>query len=208
MRRGGLYGLFFLSGACALAHELAWQRLLHLVFGVSTLATAAVLAAYMGGLVLGGLLFGRLADRTPRPMRLYVLVEAGLGLAALLVPPGFALLACWYTPLYASLQPGPWAGTCLRFALAFLILGPPATLVGATLPLMSRLACGRGGALPAFSLLYAINTLGAVVGAALTGFVLLHHLGLQETIWLAASVNLVVASAASCAGRATQTNSG
>src|SRR5881227_2211944 len=56
MRRGGLYGLFFLSGASALAHELAWQRLLHLIFGVSTLATAAVLAAYMGGLALGGLL--------------------------------------------------------------------------------------------------------------------------------------------------------
>src|SRR5436190_12624958 len=100
MRRGGLYGLFFLSGASALAHELAWQRLLHLVFGVSTLANSAVLAAYMGGLGLGGLLFGRLADRTPRPLRLYAFVEAGLGLVAVLVLPGFALLADWYTPLY------------------------------------------------------------------------------------------------------------
>src|SRR5205823_10657162 len=109
---------------------------------------------------------------------------------------------------YRGLAPGAWAGSGRRVALAFLILGPPATLVGATLPLMSRLACGRGASLPAFSLLYAINTLGAVVGAALTGFVLLHHLGLHVTIWLAASVNLVVASAASCAGRATQTNSG
>src|SRR4051794_6506207 len=159
MRRGGLYGLFFLSGASALAHELAWQRLLHLVFGVSTLATSAVLAAYMGGLALGGLLFGRLADRTRRPLRLYALVEAGLALAALLVPPGFALLARWYAPVYVSLEPGPWVGTCLRFALALLILGLPATLVGATLPLMSRLAGGRGASLPAFSLVYAINTL-------------------------------------------------
>src|SRR5262249_20925111 len=202
MRRGGLYGLFFLSGASALAHELAWQRLLHLVFGVSTLATAAVLAAYMGGLALGGLLFGHLSDRTPRPLRLYAIVEAGLGLTALLVPPGFALLARWYAPVYASLQPGPWAGTCIRFVLALLILGPPATLVGATLPIMSRLAGGRGISLPSFSLLYAVNTLGAVVGASLTGFVLLHQFGLQQTIWLAAGVNLVVAFAVTCAGRA------
>src|SRR5205085_10095933 len=116
----------------------------------------------------------------------------------------FALLARWYAPLYASVRPGLWAGTCIRFALALLILGPPATLVGATLPVMSRLACGRGASLPAFSVLYAINTLGAVVGASLTGFVLLHHLGLRQTIWLAAGINLVVAIVATCAGRATQ----
>src|SRR5262245_43807794 len=163
MRRGGLYGLFLLSGASALAYELAWQRLLHLVFGVSTLAVAAVLAAYMGGLALGGLLFGRLADRTLRPLRLYAALEATLGLAALLVPPGFARLARWYTPLYGSLQPGPWPGACIRFGLALLILGPPATLIGATLPVMSRLACGRSASLPSFSLLYAVNTLGAVL---------------------------------------------
>ena len=53
MRRGILFLLFFLSGASALVYELVWQRLLHLVFGVSTLATSAVLAAFMGGLALG-----------------------------------------------------------------------------------------------------------------------------------------------------------
>lgn len=69
MRRIGLYGLFFLSGVSALVYELVWQRLLHLVFGVSTLAVSAVLAAFMGGLALGGVLFGRLADRAQRPQR-------------------------------------------------------------------------------------------------------------------------------------------
>src|SRR5258707_6433387 len=96
MRRASLYGLFFLSGASALVYELVWQRLLNLVFGVSTLSVSAVLAAFMGGLAVGGLLFGRRADRAARPLLLYAGVEAAIGLTALLVPPGFALLTTFY----------------------------------------------------------------------------------------------------------------
>ena len=106
MRRVFLYGLFFLSGASALVYELVWQRLLNLVFGVSTLSVSSVLAAFMGGLAVGGLLFGRWADRTRNPLRLYAGVEAAIGLTALLVPPGFALLTRFYTFLYVLLEPG------------------------------------------------------------------------------------------------------
>src|SRR2546421_5417006 len=145
MRRAGLHGLFFLSGASALVYELVWQRLLHLVFGVSTLAVSAVLAAFLGGLALGGLLFGRLADRATRPLRLYAALEAGIGALALLVPPGFALLTAVYVSLSAWWHPGPWAGAGLRLALSLLVLLPPATLLGAPVPVMARLAWpGRG----------------------------------------------------------------
>src|SRR5258707_9934234 len=113
MRRASLYGLFFLSGASALMSELVWQRLLNLVFGVSTLAVSAVLAAFMGGLALGGLLLGRLADRTHRPLRSYALLEVGIAVAALLVPPGFALLTGLYTHLHGQLHPGPGLGALL-----------------------------------------------------------------------------------------------
>src|SRR5262245_22070048 len=56
-------GLFFLGGASALIYEVAWVRLLSLVFGVSVFAVSAVLSAFMGGLALGGWLFGRIANR-------------------------------------------------------------------------------------------------------------------------------------------------
>src|SRR5262249_7395233 len=197
MRRGGLYGLFFLSGACALAYELAWQRLLHLVFGVSTLAVSAVLAAFMGGLALGGLLCGRLADRARRPLRLYALIEAAVGVSALLVPPGFALLSRAYTALYAALEPGPWGGACLRFGLALLALGVPATFLGATVPVMVRLAWHRGLRVQRiFSIVYGVNTLGAVTGAALTGLVFLRLLGMRQTLLVGVGLNLFVALSA------------
>ncbi len=194
MRRRGLYGLFFLSGASALIYELLWERLLHLVLGNSTLAISAVLAAFMGGLALGGWLFGRLADRTAKPLRLYAGLEAGIGVAALLVPPAFSALTSLYVMSFTLLQPGPWGGTFLRLGAAVAILLLPATLLGGTVPVMARLAVRRGDRVAQpFSLLYGINTLGAVLGAALTGFVFLHFLGMTVTLGVAASLNGLVA---------------
>jgi len=202
VRRFLLYGLFFLSGGSALVYELVWQRLLNLVFGVSTLSVSTVLAAFMGGLALGGLAFGRWADRTRNPLRLYAGVEAAIGLTALLVPPGFALLTAFYTFLYARLQPGPGLEALIRFALSMIVLTGPAALIGGTLPIMGRLVARRADGLPgAFSLLYAVNTLGAVLGAALTGFLFLHYIGMQATLFIAVAVNGVVALGALLLGR-------
>jgi spermidine synthase len=193
MRRGVLHGLFFLSGVSALVYELVWQRLLNLVFGVSTLSVSTVLAAFMGGLALGGLLFGRLADRTRRPLHLYALLETAIGVAGLLLPLAFAALTPLYERLAVALQPGQWGGACLRFAVAFPVVAGLAALIGGTLPVMGRLALKPADAPGTFSLLYAVNTLGAAVGAALTGFVLLRYVGMRPTLEIAAGVNFLVA---------------
>jgi spermidine synthase len=206
MRRLILHGLFFLSGVSAVTCELAWQRQLNLLFGVSTLSVSAVLAAFMGGLAGGGLLFGRLADRSARPLRLYAFLELGIGLTGLSVPAALAAVTAVYPRLHHAMDVGPWGSVCLRFGLALLVLAVPTTLMGGTLPVMGRLALRRSaGPSAAFSLLYGVNTLGAVLGAALTGFVLLRFCGLQQTIGFAAAVSLLVALAAGLAGRGTTT---
>ena len=142
-----LYALFFLSGLSALVYEIIWQRMLNLVFGVSTLSVSAVLAAFMGGLALGGFLFSTAADRAKRPLRLYALLEAGIAVTGLLVPAALVLLSRFYATLHHTLEIGPWTGALLRFAGAALALGIPATLMGATLPVMGRLALGEHGKL-------------------------------------------------------------
>ncbi|HEV3119495.1 MAG TPA: fused MFS/spermidine synthase, partial [Gemmataceae bacterium] len=197
MRRGWLCALFFVSGASALVYELVWQRMLILIFGVSTLSVSAVLAAFMAGLALGGMVFGRLADRARRPLKLYAWLEAGIAVSGLLVPLAFRATQTIYPSLYNALQAGPWSGTLLRFGLSMLVLIVPATLIGGTLPVMGRLVMRRQETTSAaFSLLYAVNTLGAVAGAALTGFLALRYLGMQHTLWLAAALNMAVALSA------------
>src|SRR5437867_8288540 len=89
MRRllhAGLWVFFFLSGATGLLYEIVWMRQLILVFGSTTYAVSAVLSAFMLGLALGSFGFGRAADRGVNLVRLYGLLEIGVGLYVLVAP--------------------------------------------------------------------------------------------------------------------------
>ena len=83
--------LFFVSGACSLIYEVVWTRMLVLVFGTSVWAVSTVLGAFMGGLAMGAFGFGRWIDRRRNPLRIYALLEAGIGVFALVFP----LLLLW-----------------------------------------------------------------------------------------------------------------
>src|SRR5262245_59479992 len=188
MRRSRLHrlalALFFFSGASALVYEVTWVRLLSLGFGVSVYAISAVLTAFMGGLALGGWLFGRAAASRAEPgalLRLYALIQLGAGLCALLVPLAIAQLTGLYVWVDRQLAPGFYAFNLMRFGLAALALLIPTTLLGGTLPVMSQLLARqeerRGGDLGA---LYAANTFGGVLGACAAGLFLIRWLGVQQ----------------------------
>src|ERR687894_859543 len=83
-----LYG----SGTCALIYQMAWLREFRLIFGASTAASAAVLAIFMGGLGLGGLILGPRADRHPRPILYYAQLETIIAVSAALTPLVLALV--------------------------------------------------------------------------------------------------------------------
>jgi len=81
-----LFFLFFVSGALGLVYEVLWIRKLGLIFGTTSFALSTVLAVFFGGLALGSLIFGRIADRIGNPVRVYAYLEVGIGLFALLFP--------------------------------------------------------------------------------------------------------------------------
>src|SRR5262249_59311032 len=70
--------LLLASGFAALVYETLWVKQLGRVIGVEVHAVTIALSAFFAGLALGGALLGRLADRTPHPVRLYALLEAGV----------------------------------------------------------------------------------------------------------------------------------
>src|SRR3954466_10808071 len=76
----------FVSGLCALIYQTVWLRQFRLIFGASTAASAAVLAIFMGGLGVGGLIIGRVADRTENPLALYAVLELLVAASAALTP--------------------------------------------------------------------------------------------------------------------------
>src|SRR5512138_423347 len=93
------YCIFFLSGAAALTYEIVWSRYLSLVFGGLHLAVTTVLAVFMAGLALGSYVIGRRIDGCRRLLRLFGLLELGVGASALL----FAGLMQLYPPVYIKL---------------------------------------------------------------------------------------------------------
>lgn len=188
---------FFFSGASGLLYEVIWLRMLVLVFGSTTLAVSTVLTAFMAGLGLGSLWFGRLVDRWPRPLLAYGLLEIGIGLYGALIPWLFPLLVPVYQWIWGRFDPSFYAFNLLRFALALGILLLPTTLMGATLPVLASFYAGRKSQPERrIGLLYGLNTTGAVLGTFATGFILLPALGVMKSTLVAAALNLMLGTTA------------
>ncbi|PYP72881.1 MAG: hypothetical protein DMD41_07660 [Gemmatimonadetes bacterium] len=190
--------LFFLSGATGLVYELLWVRLLYQAFGATIQSVTTVVAAYMGGLGLGAWWFGRRADRHPRPAALYGWLELAIGAFAALSPLALTLVRQVYVALATGLHAGAPVSVALRFGLAALVLLVPTTLMGGTLPVLTRAFAGsdRAALQPTLGRLYGLNTLGAVLGTALAGFVLIEHVGIRASLWGTALVNFAIGAAA------------
>jgi spermidine synthase len=194
-----IFLLFFLSGATSLVYEVVWLRQLILIFGSTLFATSTILSTFMGGLALGAFVAGRWMDRSARsPLRIYGVLEIGIGVYALLVPVLFGAL----TPLFRLVWNAGGSESMLLLSLAkfagiALVLLIPTTLMGASLPVLSREVADDpdriGGKV---GTLYAVNTFGAVAGTFTAGFLAIPGLGAQKTLWVTAVANLLIGAAA------------
>jgi spermidine synthase len=195
--------LFFLSGATGLIYELLWVRVLYQSFGSTIQSVTTVVAAYMGGLGLGAWLFGRFVDRSARPAVMYGWLEIAIGVFGVISPLVLGLAHRIYIGTAGALEMGGGASVALRFGLAALVLLVPTTLMGGTLPILTRAFMGDDRSQLKISLgrLYGLNTLGAVTGTALAGFVLIEYVGVRASLWSTAAINLVIGAVAIWLGR-------
>ena len=197
--------LYLLSGAAALLYEVAWLRLLTLSMGHTTAAVGAVLAAFMGGLAIGAAAGGRatfaLAPR--RALRVYAALEVTIALCALVMP---AALAAMRPPLawtYASGSGGLLFDT-VRLTVSIVLIAIPAVAMGASFPIGvvavrdagSGIRDSKNSGSQDAGELYAANTVGAALGAAATGFMLLPTLGLFGTTLVGVALNALAAMGA------------
>ena len=193
---------FFVSGAVALVYQVLWTRQLGLVFGVTIQAASTVLACFMGGLAIGSYAAGKLSDRLSRPLRAFAIVEVLIAAAAVATPALLGLADTLFLRMASGLLDSPVLTTVMRVALTAVVLLIPATLMGMTYPLVLR-AVSRtpDGIRRTASVLYAVNTTGAIVGVLFGSLWLIPTLGLRQTFVVAASLNLLVAALAWLASR-------
>jgi spermidine synthase len=184
---------FFLSGIIGLAYEICWIRKASLVFGSAMLALSTVLAVFFGGLALGSYIFGNYSQKVSKPLKIYALLEMGLGVLALLSPIMFIAVDSLFGLFYHSIFRSFPLVSFTRFILVSLILLPPTILMGGTLPLFCRqYVFSKDRISLSVGLLYGVNTLGAAVGCALCGFFLIPNIGINVTIYLCGILNLLI----------------
>lgn len=179
-----------------LIYEVAWVRSLELIFGTTTFAVATVLAAFMGGLACGSYVMGTQSSRFGRfhPLVVYAVLESLIAVMALAIPFLLNSLVPAYQFVWKSTHASFIVFSLIRFALSALVLLVPTALMGATLPVVSEFV-NRQSRLgeKRIGLLYAFNTLGAVLGCAAAGLLLFPSIGLARTQWVAVGLNLVAA---------------
>lgn len=186
--------MFGLSGAAALIYEVAWVRSLSNVLGSATYAVSTMLSAFMAGLALGGYIGGSLGARSTKPVLLFGLMEAGIGIFGLLTIPAINSLSPLYFLIYNRYHLSPDIFYALQFVVCFLIMAVPTTLMGASFPVVTRIVSDEGENVSlGVGKAYSINTLGALAGSFTAGFILIPTLGLKGTVQLAASMNIFVA---------------
>src|SRR5574341_2054598 len=185
-------GLFFLSGTAGLIYEVVWAKHFSLFLGNTTHAHTIVLATFMGGLALGYFLFGRIVDRTRSALNLYGWMEIAIGLSGALFAPFLGWLGVLYVSVAGHFGLDSYLTLALKFALAVFLLLVPTTLMGGTLPVLSRFVVRSLSVVDSeVGWLYCVNSLGAVVGSLLAGFFLIPRFGLNLSLVAAALLNLL-----------------
>jgi spermidine synthase len=185
-------GLVFASGFAGLVYQVLWMAQLGLLFGNTSHAAAATLAAFFAGLGAGSWFWGRRVAGAARPLRLYAWLEFGIATAALTYFGVLKVFHAIYPALYGSIAGTGWM-LAVKFCLALVLVFPAAFFMGGTVPAIGQAVIrqadrlGRTGAL-----LYAVNTLGAAAGVAFAAFVLVPSLGFSTTFAMALLLSILV----------------
>ncbi|MBM4341899.1 MAG: fused MFS/spermidine synthase [Deltaproteobacteria bacterium] len=191
--------LLLLTGCTGLLYEVVLSRMLALHLGSSGSSQAVMLATFLGGLAAGAwAVEGPLRKRVValrRPIAGYAALEAFIGAWALALPTVSFYAFETFAEVAQLLPPGGWQATLAKLTLAAALALPLTGAMGATLPVLAagvqRLDPERGVQL--VSRYYVVNALGAAMGAAVTGFVLIEAFGIVQPLYLGAAVNLAVA---------------
>ena len=187
-----IFLLFIGSGCAALIYEIVWFQLLQMVIGSSAISLGILLGTFMGGMCIGSLLLPRLISSRRHPMRIYALLEIGIGMLGLVIPLGMPFVGGIYMA---------WAGTgvasvVLRAIAAGICLMPPTVLMGATLPAISRWVKATPEGVSWLGFFYGGNIAGGVAGSLAAGFYLLRVYDVLVATFVAAAFNFLVAATA------------
>lgn len=180
--------LFVGSGCAALIYEVVWLQMLSLIVGSSAISLGVVLGTFMGGMCAGSLLLSRYVSRREHPLRVYAKLEAGIGVAGIVL----LFLLPVVGKLYVAIGLGGFAGLLLSGLFCAIALLPPTLMMGATLPAISRFVQATPRGVSWLGFFYGGNIAGGVLGCLLAGYYLLRLYDVQLATGVAVALNAAV----------------
>ena len=188
--------LFIISGATGLIYQVVWFKYLGIFLGNTTYAQMIVLSAFLGGLALGNNFAGKKADKLQNPLLVYSALEFFIGIYCFAYP----FLSAAAGKIFISAgqsgnltETGGIIFTAIRTLLAVALLILPTMAMGATLPTLSKaFITDLKSAQRDMAILYGLNSLGAVFGVLYSGFFMINYFGLDNTLYISASINIAL----------------
>ncbi len=176
----GLLALAFYSGVASLAIEVGATRMMASVFGPTTGLWASILSVGLGGLAVGYILGGRVQAAHLRRLLPWVVVANCAWL----------LLATWFISILRPSAGPPLTASLIIAAMAF---GIPFVLFGIESQILVGLAGLRGrNVAAATGTVFAVSTVGGILGALTGTLYLLPALGIGTFVRLSAAGYLLV----------------
>lgn len=189
--------MFAVSGCSAMAYQVFWTRLLGLLLGPTTYSFTLVVSTFIIGLAAGSILFGRLADRTRNVFLMLALTQILAAVFALAVSQFLGNSQFFFSKLISTFQESFGTMTAVQSVTLFAVLLGPTVFLGASFPLVTRIYARSlpllGGTI---GTAYAINTVGAIVGSFVAGFILIPVVGKENGLRLVIALQFVIALAA------------
>ncbi|MFO7527069.1 MAG: fused MFS/spermidine synthase [Ignavibacteriaceae bacterium] len=180
-----LYLIVFVCGGSVLAIEILGTRIIGPFYGVSLFLWSALISITLIGLSIGYMIGGRMADKKKSYTVLSIIIAVS-GVLTLLIP----VLRNSVIGLTETM--GLRASVLIS---SFILFFPPLTLLGMVSPYAIKLKTKsldevgtRAGDL------YAVSTIGSVLAALLTGFILIPNIGVIK-LTLSIGILLIITSA-------------
>ncbi|HEY3296552.1 MAG TPA: fused MFS/spermidine synthase [bacterium] len=172
-----------ISGFCGLAYEVFWTRMLNLFLHNNIYSFTAILGTFLIGIATGSLLYARYLTKSENPVRLFVWLQLGIGVVSYATP---FLFRIFHSGLFNNFS------ETLTLAKTAVIMIGPTVMMGIAVPLAIQI-CRRGAQHEGTSVgsVYAVNTVGAILGAFMAGFVLLPGVGLHRGVIIVAALNIL-----------------
>ncbi len=183
-----------ISGLAAMIYQIAWTRVLLLSIGSSVYAFSLIVTAFICGLALGSLLIATVIDKRRNLVLGLALMQGAIGISALLIVPLLGKLPIFLAEAVLGSSHSFHYILLAKFAIIFALILIPTCLMGAAVPMAVKICTtdvtrvGRS-----FGNVYAVNTLGAIIGSLVAGFLLIPWVGTQNSLLIAVAINILAA---------------